>query len=391
MIHNHEVAGSIPAPATRGERQSRLGAAVSFYFIGNTQSEWTYRQSHDNSIEGRTTVRVIIKIQEMQATKTSIFQRPAWVTVFALTAAMSWGWAFPLIKMGFTAFGIAPDMTGSKMLFAGIRFAVAGLIVLAVASCSGHTLKTECGRARQRTVAEAGKQDRTGMLCFGTWCYILAFALMNTTLHYFFFYIGMSHSEGSRAAILNSLSTFLVVLLACACFTSDRLTPRKMLGCAIGFGGVMALNLGGAESGSFTWLGDGMIVLNAICGACANLMARGLSRRVDVFVGTGYGLTIGGLLLVIPGLALGGTLPTVNVVGIACLVSLIAISALGFALYNKLLSMNPVGKVAIYNSLIPIVGAVTSCLCLGETFHAKYALAGGLAALGIYIINRGSN
>lgn len=57
----------------------------------------------------------------------------------------------------------------------------------------------------------------------------------------------------------------------------------------------------------------------------------------------------------------------------------------------KLLSCNPVGKVAIYNSLIPIVGAVTSCLCLGETFHTKYALAGGLAAFGIYIINKGKN
>ena len=214
---------------------------------------------------------------------------------------------------------------------------------------------------------------------------------MNTTLHYFFFYVGMSHSEGSRAAILNSLSTFLVVLLACACFKSDKLTARKMLGCAIGFSGVLALNLGGAGSGQFTWLGDGMIILNAICGASSNLMTRGLSRRVDVFVGTGYSLTFGGMLLIIPRLVLGGTLPQVNMLGIVCLLLLIAISALGFALYNKLLSCNPVGKVAIYNSLIPIVGTVTSCLCLGEIFHAKYALAGGLAALGIYTINKGKN
>ena len=306
----------------------------------------------------------------MEPAKTSIFQRPVWVTVFALTAAIAWGWAFPLIKIGFSAFGITADMTGCKMLFAGIRFAAAGMIVLAVARSSGRSFKTDI------------KQD---------WWFILAFALMNTALHYFFFYIGMSHSEGSRAAILNSLSTFLVVLLACVCFKSDRLTPRKMLGCAIGFGGVLALNLGGADSGRFTWLGDGMIIVNAICSACANLMIRGLSRRVDVFVGTGYGLTIGGLLLIVPGLALGGLLPTVNMLGIICLVLLIAISALGFALYNKLLTLNSVGKVAIYNSLIPIVGAVTSCLCLGETFHAKYALAGGLAALGIYIINKGKN
>ena len=265
--------------------------------------------------------------------------------VFALTAAIAWGWAFPLIKIGFDAFGITADMTGSKMLFAGIRFAAAGLIVLSVARSSGRSFQT-------KEMVD--------------WRFILAFALMNTTLHYFFFYVGMSHSEGSRAAILNSLSTFLVVLLACACFKSDKLTSRKILGCAVGFGGILSLNLGGAESGQFTWLGDGMIILNAICGACANLMTRGLSRRVDVFVGTGYSLTIGGLLL-------------------------IAISAIGFTLYNKLLSLNPVGKVAIYNSLIPIVGAVTSCLCLGETFHLKYALAGGLAALGIYIINKGKN
>ena len=311
----------------------------------------------------------------MERSRISIFQRPAWVVVFALTAAIAWGWAFPLIKIGFSAFGITADMTGSKMLFAGIRFAAAGLIVLSVARSSGRSFS---------------------MSKSGDWRFILAFALMNTTLHYFFFYVGMSHSEGSRAAILNSLSTFLVVLLACACFKSDKLTSRKILGCGIGFSGILALNLGSADSSQSTWLGDGMIILNAICGACANLMTRGLSRRIDVFVGTGFSLTIGGLLLMIPGLLFGGTLPNVtlpnvNILGIVCLILLIAISAIGFALYNKLLSCNPVGKVAIYNSLIPIVGAVTSCLCLGETFHLKYALAGGLAALGIYIINKGKN
>ena len=145
----------------------------------------------------------------MEQTKISIFQRPIWVSVFALTAAIAWGWAFPLIKVGFNDFGITPDMTGSKMLFAGIRFAVAGLIVLSVARSSGRSFKTNK---------------------MSDWYFIIAFTLMNTTLHYFFFYIGMSHSEGSRAAILNSLSTFLVVLLACACFRSDRLTSRKILG-----------------------------------------------------------------------------------------------------------------------------------------------------------------
>lgn len=302
------------------------------------------------------------------STDTPLFQRPLWVTVFALTAAIAWGWAFPLVKIGFTAFGITPDMTGSKMLYAGMRFASAGLIILATA------------RSRELSFKPVNARD---------WWYILAFALMNTTLHYLFFYIGMSHSAGSRAAILNSMSTFLVVLLACICFKSDRMTPRKLLGCIIGFGGIMALNIGGGDSGRVTWLGDGMIAINTVCAALAGLMVRGLNRRINVVVGTGYSLTIGGLLLIIPALLMGGTLPVVSAKGIICLLLLITISATGFALYNKLLSCNPIGKVAIYNSLIPVVGSVTSCICLNETFYAKYALAGLLAALGIYIINKG--
>ena len=297
----------------------------------------------------------------------SIFQRPGWVVTFALTAAILWGWAYPLIKLGFESFHITTDQTGSKMLFAGIRFFVSGLIILVVARASGRSFAVKTR---------------------GSVWYILLFALLNTTLHYAFFYFGLSHSAGSRAAILNSMSVFTLVILACVFFESDRLTGSKIVGCVMGFLGIMALNLDGGDSGGFTWLGDGMIVLNALCSAMAGLMTRGLGRRIDVFVGTGYGLAVGGALLIVPGLASGGTLPVVSITGLLILAGLICISTIGFALYNKLLTCNPVGKVAIFNSLIPPVGAISSCLCLSEPFYWKYVLAGALAAGGIYIINK---
>lgn len=293
--------------------------------------------------------------------------RPVWVSVFALTAAIVWGWAYPLIKLGFQEFQITPEMSGSKMLFAGIRFFLSGLIIL------------EMARRWNRSFEIRKTSD---------WWFVVLFSLFNTTLHYMFFYFGLSHSEGSRAAILNSLSTFSVVILACIFFKSDRMTMRKITGCAVGFAGILSLNLGGAESGQFTWLGDGMIIGNALCGAAASLMTRGLSKRMDVFVGTGHGLAIGGALLILPALVMGGTLPQVSALGLLYLLLLIGISTIGFSLYNKLLSCNPVGKVAIYNSLIPVVGAVTSCLCLSEPFYWKYVLAGTLSALGIYLINK---
>ena len=170
----------------------------------------------------------------------SIFQRPLWVVVFALTAAIAWGWAYPLIKMGMRDFGILPDMTGSKMLFAGIRFFISGLIILAIAKPSHRKFGI-------RKASDA-------------W-FILLYSLLNTTLHYAFFYFGLSHNAGARSAILNSMSVFTVVILACIFFRSDKMTCRKAIGCIIGFLGILALNLGGKDSGQFTFLGDGMIIL----------------------------------------------------------------------------------------------------------------------------------
>ncbi len=306
---------------------------------------------------------------ENNTSKTNLFRRPLWVSVFALTAAVVWGWAYPLIKLGFQEFHITAEMTGSKMLFAGIRFLVSGLIILALAGRSHMSFSVRHTR---------------------DWWYVLLFALLNTTLHYTFFYIGLSHSEGARAAILNSFSVFSVVILACLFFRSDRMTRSKLLGCLLGFAGILTLNLDSLTGGGrFSWMGDGMILLNALCGASASLLTRGLSKRVDVFVGTGFGLAFGGAMLILPALIMHGTLPRVTPYGLLILLLLIGISTIGFALYNKLLSCNPVGKVTIYNSLIPVVGAVTSCICLSEPFYWKYILAGALATAGIYIINRG--
>ena len=304
----------------------------------------------------------------MNQSQTSIFKRPVWVVVFALTAAIAWGWAYPLIKLGFTEFEITAEMTGSKILFAGIRFALSGIIILTIALFAN----------RKFTVTH--KID---------WLYILVFSLMNTALHYAFFYIGLSHSQGARASILNSLGTFILVLLACMFFKTDKLTIKKIVGCIVGFAGVLALNLGiGGNSSNFTLLGDGMIILNALCSAVAGLMTRGLGRRVDIFVGTGYSLTIGGILLIIPGILMGGTLPNITLLGVVILSLLIAISSLGFTLYNKLISCNPVGKVAIFNSFIPVEGVITSCLCFGAPFYYNYVIAAILSAGGIYIINK---
>src|SRR5574344_2525080 len=104
----------------------------------------------------------ILSNKLMTDTKVSIFRRPAWVAGLALTAAILWGWAYPLIKLGFKELQITPDMTGSKMLFAGIRFCISGVIILAMARQAHRPFEV---------------RSRKG------WWYILLFSLFNTTLH----------------------------------------------------------------------------------------------------------------------------------------------------------------------------------------------------------------
>ena len=304
----------------------------------------------------------------------NIFTHRVWVPLMSLTCAVLWGWAFPLLKLGFAEFGITAEMTASKMVYAGLRFTFAGLLILIIAAILRKDFRL------RRASSGKGKLE-SGL-------YILAFALMNTTLHYAFFYIGMSHCVAARASILNSMGTFILVILACIFFESDKMSGRKVLGTAIGITGIFALNFGRGTEGTFTWMGDGMIFLNTMCSAFAGLMTRGLGKRVDVFVGTGYSLSIGGCLLLLPGLLAGGALPRITFSGIAILLGLISISTIGFSLYNKLITCNPVGKVAVFNSLIPVVGTLSSCMVLAEPFQWNYLIAGTLAAIGIFLINK---
>lgn len=295
------------------------------------------------------------------------FKKRNSIPPFALTAAFVWGCAYPFIKLGVQEFQIAGDDVGSKTLFAGIRFFIAGIVVLMMAVASKKKLHIE-------------KSDYSLMLLF---------AFINTALHYFCFYIGVSNSFGARASILNTLSTFLLVFLSCMVFKDEHVTTKKVIACLIGFSGLLILNVGGGASGEFTMLGDGMIILNAVCSAFGGILTKIVTKKVDALVATGMSLGLGGLMLIICGKAMGGGNLVVTALGILYLAILVMISVVGFSLYNQLMKYHPVGNVAIYNSMIPIFGVITSCLLLKEPFYLKYIAAAALVGAGVVILNKG--
>lgn len=52
------------------------------------------------------------------------------MTPLALLCCFLWGSAFPMVKTGYQMFSIGESDTASQILFAGMRFALAGILVI---------------------------------------------------------------------------------------------------------------------------------------------------------------------------------------------------------------------------------------------------------------------
>ncbi len=295
----------------------------------------------------------------------SLFSNRKVVILLATLCCMLWGSAYPAIKNGYELFDIATDDIAGKMVFAGYRFLCAGLVLLAM------------GRLGGRRIAGLGGR-RMGQLTL--------LGLTQTALQYVFFYVGLSYTTGVKASILNATGTFFSVLLAHFIYKNDRLSHNRILGCLVGFIGVMVVNLDtrGLDF-QFTLLGEGSIVIAALVLSAASIYGKKISQTMDAVVMTGYQLAIGGFALLLLGYGTGGTLTGFTWAASAMLAYLIILSAAAFSLWSILLKHNPVGVVTIFNFLIPIFGAVLSALFLDENIlEWKNAIALALVCIGIW-------
>ena len=292
------------------------------------------------------------------------------VCVGAIICCILWGSAFPCVKIGYKLFEVNTDSVPSLMLFAGTRFSLAGILVIIF----GCILK------RKFIVPKPKNLWRVGVV-----------SVFQTVAQYTFFYIGLAHTAGVKASVLNGLGVFFTILAACFIFRTEKFTLVKLAGCILGFGGVVLINLGGDFSFSFTLLGEGFVIFSGLSSAIAAGFVKIFSKHEDTTALCGYQFLFCGIILVIVGLAAGGTFGWVNAGGIFMLLYLAFLSACAFTLQGFLLRYNPVSKIAVFKSTNPIFGAVFSALILGEkdqllSWFTLLALL--LVCAGIFVINK---
>lgn len=288
------------------------------------------------------------------------------VVILALFSCFLWGSAFPSIKLGYEIFQIPGNDPFGQIFFAGIRFTLAGIMVLVVAKILKYPLK----------------------LNFTSFKKVGALGLLQTTTQYIFFYIGLSNTTGSNGSILSSLSGFFVVLFAGFFFKSDRFTWKKALGVLIGFAGIVFLNLRGLDGFSMNFLGDGFIVISSLAGAFATIYTKKIAKNLSAFSISGYQLLIGGIVLGLVGFIGGGGIHlTFTFGGIALLIYMAFISAAAFSIWTVLLKYNGVAEISIFKSTIPVFGVLLSSLLLGEAIYPGVIIALISVIIGIVLIN----
>ena len=70
----------------------------------------------------------------MASDRTSLLTHPVVICLLAMVCCALWGSAFPCIKIGYRLFAIAGDDAASQIVFAGIRFILAGIINFIIGS-----------------------------------------------------------------------------------------------------------------------------------------------------------------------------------------------------------------------------------------------------------------
>ncbi len=290
--------------------------------------------------------------------------------VAAVTANLLWGSASPAIKLGYRYFSIAGEDTMSVILFAGVRFMLAGLLTILLGSL-----------LRRRFLLP--KPGSGGM--------ILALAMMQTVIQYSFFYIGLAHAPAYKGSIISPTSTFFALLFAALLFRQEKLTAKKLLGCLIGFAGVVVVSLTGRLKGGVRLYGDGFLVLAAASYGCSSVLIRRFSAYEDPVVLSGWQFIFGGAMMTVAALLGGGKLHAVSPAAWPLMTYLGFLSAVAYTLWSLLLQRYPVSRIVVFSFLNPVFGVILSALLLGETGSLdlpRCLLAMVLVCFGVWIVNR---
>lgn len=282
--------------------------------------------------------------------------------VLLLALGALWGTAFMFITLGLPRF--------SPVLFAALRFDIAGAVLLAVALW------------RRAPMRPRGAPQ---------WTAIGVAAVLNVGAYHAFLFWGQRFTTPAIAAVIVGLNPVITTVLSTWLLSDERLGWKGVLGLGLGFGGIVAL--AALKEGPLLdvrGLGELAAVAAILSWALGAILVRRQKHGMDVFAFTSWQMLVGAALLHVAALLLDRPYFVVwDAQGIVSLLYLaIVSSSLGFVMYFTLLERIGPIRSNLVSHVAPVFAALAGWAVLGTSIELRAVVAFLLIASGFALVAR---
>jgi drug/metabolite transporter (DMT)-like permease len=225
-----------------------------------------------------------------------------------------------------------------------------------------------------------------------SWGSILLLALLNNALPFTLFGWSQTHIASGLASILNATTPIWGVVVAHFLTNDERMSPRKLAGVLVGFGGVATM-IGPSLLSSIGT--DGLAELACVAAALSYALAAVWARRFrrlgisPLSVTTGQ-LTASALIMLPFSMFVDRpfvhAIPPLNALAAIAALGLLC-TALGYVLYFRLIDRAGATNALLVTLLVPPVAILLGGLFLGETLAPQDFVGLALIALGLAAID----
>ncbi len=287
-------------------------------------------------------------------------------TVFlAIIACLLWASAFAVIKIGL--------QYTTPLQFAGIRFTLAGLMVLPLIGSFSEAYRYIANNFRL----------------------ILLISFLQTFVQYTLFYSGLNMVPGALGAIIIGSGPLFIAFTAHFMMPDDKLTLPKLGIIFMGVAGIAMVSLSkasGGAAGNLILFGILLLFLTNINAGFTNVVISRDANHIPPLILSSSSLIIGGIMLIIISIPFEGLTfspkPTAYYIALAWLSFL---SAAAYSIWFLLLQRKgvKVSELNIWKFIIPVFGAILSWLLIPTEYPDFVSVAGILiTAFALILFNR---
>lgn len=267
-----------------------------------------------------------------------------------------WGSTWLAIKVGLR------DLP--PISFAGVRFALAALILYGIVAARGLRLPWA---ARD-------------------WRLLIWTGLLSITVNYALVFWAELHISSGLAAVLNATIPLFGLPLAHRTLAAEPMTPHKLAGVVLGVLGmaiVFGAELGGTSLAAWASIG---VLVASLAGAQAGVLVKARGTHLDPAVLAFVQMAVGSVPLLVGGAALEGNPLRLEWTPTA-LLSLGYLTVVGsvvaFLMYYWLIRHVEVTRVLLIPLITPLVAVVLGYVFLGEQMGWGTAIGGGAILGGV--------